>query len=106
MIWSASRSGSTWTYNHEKGLSLSGAVNPLERCGAFVVLTKAGTLRLIYQGPNNQYSEKIHELEPQSLVLESALTHAAFAPSKGIDICYVLILCLILCRRKYVPRDL
>jgi hypothetical protein len=60
-----------------------GAFNPKERQGAFLVLTKMGTLRLMYQGPNGQYVEKTQELEPQTVSADFCISHAAFAPGRG-----------------------
>lgn len=84
--WSATRSGSNWSYSHEKVMHSMGAFNPKERQGALLVLTKMGTLRLMYQGPNGQYVEKTQELEAQNLTADFCISHAAFAPSRGSNI--------------------
>ncbi|KIW06622.1 hypothetical protein, variant [Verruconis gallopava] len=76
---SASRNSDTWTAKIQQ-YHTPGPHNPLEGKSALVCLTRKGTLRLLWQARNNQWSETTVELEDASLATSCSFTHASFSP--------------------------
>jgi mediator of RNA polymerase II transcription subunit 16 len=81
MCWSATRTGSDWSYSMSSTFIATGPHHP-EGKNALLAVSKSGTLRLLYQ-KDSAWAEVSTDIDEPAPFADATLTHAAFGAQGG-----------------------